>query len=379
LASNLKTLAGIEHAISPDGVMTLTLSGEWSVRVRVPSADAALRELGGTPPVRHVVITVTDLDRWDSALLAFLLRIEAVCQSRGVSVDRGNLPDGIKRLLDLAGPVDAGRAGREQHPSLVTRVGFRVLAAAASTVSGIRLIGELAIGFARWLRAAADLRRTDLIAMLQQCGVEALPIATVIALLVGMILAFVGAIQLSTFGADIYVADLVAVAMLREMAPIMTGIVLAGRTGAAFAAQIAAMQSNEEIDALSTLGIRPAEFLVLPRVIALALMTPFLCLYADAAGILGGFIVALSSLNVTPEAYLVETQGAATVTHMLIGLAKGAVFGVLVGITGCHRGLTAARSAEGVGNATTSAVVSGILQIIIADAIFAVALNVLGI
>lgn len=359
--------------------MTLTFSGEWSVRVRVPSPDVALHELGRTPPVRRVVITVRDLDRWDSALLAFLLRIEAICRDRGVPVDRGDLPDGIKRLLDLAGPVGAGQAGREPRPSLPTRVGLRVLAAGADTASAVRLIGEVAIGLERWLRAAADVRRADVIAMLQQCGAEALPIATVIALLVGMILAFVGAIQLSTFGADIYVADLVAVAMLREMAPIMTGIVLAGRTGAAFAAQIAAMQSNEEIDALSTLGIRPAEFLVLPRVIALAVMTPFLCLYADAAGILGGFIVALLSLNVTPEAYLVETQGAATMTHLLIGLAKGMVFGTLVGITGCHRGLTAARSAEGVGDATTSAVVSGILQIIVADAIFAVVLNVLGI
>jgi phospholipid/cholesterol/gamma-HCH transport system permease protein len=352
LASNLKTLARIEHEMSPDGVMTLTLSGEWSVRARLPSSDVVLRELGGTPPVQRVVLTVGDLDRWDSALLAFLLRIETVCQRRGVPVDRGGLPDGIKRLLDLAGPVDAGRTERERRPSLVARVGLRALAAAASTASAIRLIGELAIGFARWLRAAADIRRADLVAMLQHCGVQALPIATVIALLVGMILAFVGAIQLSTFGADIYVADLVAVAMLREMAPIMTGIVLAGRTGAAFAAQLAAMQSNEEIDALSTLGIRSAEFLVLPRVIALALMTPFLCLYADAAGILGGFFVALSSLNVTPEAYLLETQHAATMTHLLIGLAKGVVFGVLVGITGCHRGLTAARSAEGVGNAS---------------------------
>lgn len=359
--------------------MTLTLAGEWSVRARLPSPDVALRELGRTPAVRRLVIRVTDLDRWDSALLAFLLRIEAVCQSHGVPVDRGNLPDGIKRLLDLAGPVAAGQVGRQRRPSLATRLGLRVLAAAANTASAVRLIGEVAIGVARWLRAAADVRRADVVAMLQQCGAQALPIATVIALLVGMILAFVGAIQLSTFGADIYVADLVAVAMLREMAPIMTGIVLAGRTGAAFAAQIAAMQSNEEVDALSTLGIRTAEFLVLPRVMALALMTPFLCLYADAAGILGGFIVALSSLNVTPEAYLAETQGAATMTHLLIGLAKGIVFGVLVGITGCHRGLTAARSAEGVGDATTSAVVSGILQIIIADAIFAVVLNVLGI
>lgn len=359
--------------------MTLTLSGEWSLHVRVPSPDGALREFGGTPPPRRLIIAVKDLGRWDSALLAFLRRIEAACRSRGVPVDRGNLPDGIKRLLDLAGPIDLpGQAGRGRA-SLAARVGTWALAATASAEGAVKLVGELTIGLGRWLRAAADVRRADVFAMLQQCGAEALPIVTIISLLVGMILAFVGAIQLSTFGAQIYVADLVTVAMLREMAAIMTGIVLAGRTGAAFAAQLGAMQGNEEVDALSTLGIRPVEFLVLPRVIALALMTPILCLYADAAGILGGVIVASLSLNTTLEAYLIETRNAATMAYLTIGLVKGVVFGILVGFTGCRRGLMAARSAAGVGDATTSAVVSGILQIIIADAIFAVALNVLDI
>lgn len=324
-------------------------------------------------------MTVRDLGRWDSTLLAFIRQIEAACANRGVAVDRGQLPEGIRHLLDLAGPVAAtGRAVAGLHASLPAMIGSRTLSAAANVIGAVRLVGELAIGFARWLRAAADVRWSDVLEQVQHCGAEALPIVIIIAFLVGMILAYVGAIQLGKFGADIFVADLVTISMLREMGAIMTGIVLAGRTGAAFAAELAAMQGNEEVDALETIGIRPVEFLVVPRVAALALMMPLLVLYADAAGIMGGVVVAGLSLNTTIEAFIGEVQYAASMTNLAIGLVKGVVFGVLIGLTGCHRGLAAARSAAAVGHAATTAVVSGILQIIVADAIFAVGLHVLG-
>jgi len=228
------------------------------------------------------------------------------------------------------------------------------------------------------VRGRARYRPSDLLLTMQECGAQALPIVSVISLLVGMILAFVGAIQLKQFGADIYDANLVAVAMAREMAAIMTAIVLAGRTGAAFAAQIGAMQGNEEIDALSTLGISPMEFLVLPRMLALILMTPLLCIYANVMGIFGGFLVGINTLSVTPTAYLLQTQSAVTLGDFAIGIAKGSVFGALIAATGCLRGLEAGRSAAAVGAAATSAVVSGILAIIITDAVFAVLLNILG-
>jgi phospholipid/cholesterol/gamma-HCH transport system permease protein len=162
------------------------------------------------------------------------------------------------------------------------------------------------------------------------------------------------------------------------MAAVMTGIVLAGRTGAAFAAQIGAMQGNEEIDALSTLGISAIEFLVMPRMLALMLMTPLLCIYANAMGLLGGYIVAMGSLNVTSTAYLLQTQSAVTLTDFSIGIAKSVVFGALIAVTACLRGIESGRSAAAVGTATTSAVVSGILSVIIADAAFAVLLNIVG-
>jgi phospholipid/cholesterol/gamma-HCH transport system permease protein len=209
--------------------------------------------------------------------------------------------------------------------------------------------------------------------------VDALPIVSSISLLVGLILAFIGAVQLRQFGAQIYVADLVGIAVTREMAAVMTAIVLAGRTGAAFAAQIGTMQSNEEIDALTTLGIPPIEFLVLPRVLAMVLMAPLLTVYAMLMGMFGGFLIGIGMLDITPAGYLLQTQNAVSLTQMAIGVVKGVIFGALVGFAGCLRGMGCGRSAAAVGQATTSAVVTGIVYIIVTDAAISVLLNVLGI
>jgi phospholipid/cholesterol/gamma-HCH transport system permease protein len=241
----------------------------------------------------------------------------------------------------------------------------------------VSFVGESLITLGRFFLGRARYRASDIMVVMQECGAAALPIVGIISFLVGMIFAFVGAIQLKQFGADIYDANLVAVAMFREMGAVMTGIVLAGRTGAAFAAEIGAMQGNEEIDALSTLGIPAMEFLVVPRMIALVIMTPLLCIYADLLGLAGGYVVAMGTLNVTSTAYLLQTQGAVTLTDFSIGIVKGAIFGALIAITGCMRGMQAGRSAVAVGAAATSAVVSGILAIIITDAVFAVLLNIL--
>jgi phospholipid/cholesterol/gamma-HCH transport system permease protein len=215
--------------------------------------------------------------------------------------------------------------------------------------------------------------------IIQECGVQALPIVSLISFLVGLILAFVGAIQLMMFGAQIYIADLVGIAMAREMGAIMTGIIMAGRTGAAFAAQLGTMQVNEEIDALTTLGLSPMEFLVVPRMLALALMMPLLCLYADLMGIVGGLVVGVGMLDLTLPQYIEQTRGALNLTHLSVGVVKSVVFGVLVAVSGCMRGMECGRSASAVGMATTSAVVTAIVAIIVSDGLFAVITNALGI
>jgi phospholipid/cholesterol/gamma-HCH transport system permease protein len=215
--------------------------------------------------------------------------------------------------------------------------------------------------------------------LLEECGAQALPIVSLISVLVGLILAFVSAIELKMFGAQVFVADVVGIGMVRIMGAVMAGIIMAGRTGAAFAAQIGTMQVNEEIDALQTHGISAMEFLVLPRMVALIVMMPLLCLYADVMGIVGGIVVGTAMLDLSLTEYLNRTREAVKMTYLWIGLFHSIVFGVLVALAGCLRGMQCGRSASAVGEATTSAVVTSIVAIVAATAVITFACQLLGI
>ncbi len=241
----------------------------------------------------------------------------------------------------------------------------------------VALLGEVAQLLPRFAMARAKVRGAEVLEVLAESSSRALAIVAVVNLLMGAILAFVGAVQLRRFGAGIYVADLVGIASVRELTPIITAIVLAGRTGASFAARIATMQGNEEIDALTTLGVSPVEFLVLPRVVALTLLMPLLYVYGCAFALVGGQWIATPILDLPPAGYWTAIQEAIRGANFAIGGLKAAVFGALVALLGCHYGLQADRSAAGVGSATTSAVVSSIVGIIALDAVFAVCANAL--
>jgi phospholipid/cholesterol/gamma-HCH transport system permease protein len=221
----------------------------------------------------------------------------------------------------------------------------------------------------------AQFRWADAVLVMEQTGPQALAIVAMINFLVGLILAFVGATELQKFGATIYVADLVGIATVREMGCIMTGIILCGRTGAAFAAQLATMKVNEELNALQTFGISTMEFLVLPRMIALMLMMPFLCIFADLISIAGGFVVSVGMLDVTPTLYISRTIHAIQLSSFLLGIVKGSFFGFLVAYTGCLCGMQSGYTAADVGEAATRAVVMGITAIIASDGVFAVLSN----
>lgn len=242
----------------------------------------------------------------------------------------------------------------------------------------LAFIGEAMLVLGKFFTGRARYRRQDFWLTVQEVGVNALPIVTLISFLVGLIMAFVGAVQLQQFGATIYVANLVGLAMVREMGAMMTGIIMAGRTGAAFAAQLGSMKVSEELDALRTMGVSPMEFLVLPRMLALFLMMPLLCLYANFVGILGGLTVSVAMLDISLIAYLRQTTSAIDLGSFSTGLIKSTVFGVLVAATGCLRGMQCGSSSAAVGIAATSAVVSGITCIIIADALFAVIFQIIG-
>src|SRR5689334_22590539 len=222
---------------------------------------------------------------------------------------------------------------------------------------------------ANLLRGRAQFRWPDALLVMQECGPQALGIVAMINFLVGLILAFVGATELTRFGASIYVSDLVGIATVREMGCIMTGIILSGRTGAAFAAQLGTMKVNQEISALLTFGISPLEFLVLPRMVALVLMMPLLCVFADLISIAGGFCVSVSMLDVSPMVYIHRTISSIHLDRFLLGIGKGTFFGFLVAYTGCLRGMQCGKDAAAVGEATTRAVVAGITAIIASDGV----------
>ena len=377
----LPSRANLSFSHSPEGDLLIHVSGDWRMGQQVPSVEAVDGQLTSDSKVLRILFDTKELKGWDSGLLTFLTKVMACCSEKKILLDKGGLPQGVQRLLALATAVPERKEARREakREPFLPLVGVRAIEFYRTTIEMVSFIGEASLAFVKFLGGRASFRRSDLVLLLQECGAQALPIVSLISLLVGLILAFVGAIQLKMFGAQIFVADVVGIGMVRVMGAIMTGIIIAGRTGAAFAAQLGTMEVNEEIDALKTLGISPMEFLVLPRMVALIIMMPLLCLYADLLGILGGLIVGVGMLDLGVMQYLNETRSAVTLTNLWIGLFHSAVFGVLIALSGCLRGMQCGRSAQAVGYATTSAVVTGIISIIVATAIITFGCQVLGI
>jgi phospholipid/cholesterol/gamma-HCH transport system permease protein len=361
--------------------LMLSFSGDWLLANELPMPSKVLDQCRAAPEIRSISFDAGHLGRWDSALLTFLLSLIDQCTILDVSVNREGLPSGVRRLLALATVVperkDAHR-GTSAEPFLA-RIGGAAVGIWRSFLELLDFLGETTTAFRLLLTGKARFRRSEFLLIIQECSADALPIVSLISLLVGLILAYVGAIQLRMFGAQIYVADLVGIGMVRAMGAIMTGIIIAGRTGAAFAARIGTMQVNEEIDALRTTGVSPVEFLVLPRILALALMMPLLCLYADLMGIVGGLIVGVLVLDLNILEYYTQTIKAVGLVNVWIGLFSGFVYGILVAVAGCLRGMQCGRSASAVGDATTSAVVTSIVSIVVATAIITVLCDILGI
>ena len=265
------------------------------------------------------------------------------------------------------------------HRSFLETVGSEALKVEEDVFSLFEFIGDITSSFGRLVTGKAFFSLGNFLLIIQECGIGALFLVSLISMLVGMILAFVGAIQLQIFGAQIYIADMVGIGMVRVMGALMTGILMSGRTGASFAAELGIMQTNEEIDALTTLGVNPVEYLVLPRVIALVIMMPLLTLYADFMGMAGGYIISTGMLGINGAEYLHHTKIAVTLPTLWIGLIHSVVFGIIIAVAACLHGIKCGRSVAAVGEATTSAVVSSITSIVIATAIITLICHVLGV
>ena len=353
------------------------LSGRWDLRGTVPRyAPLAAR----FAQARRVTLTTRDLDDWDSSALTFLAALVRDCRARDVAIDDSALPDGLRRLLALAFAVPPPPPrDLPPEPGLVAAIGQRWITMYRDLPAMVTFAGEIILSLGRFFTGRARYRKRDFFWLVEEAGARALPIVSLISFLVGTIVAYMGAVQLALFGASIYIADLVGIGVVREVAALMTGIILAGRTGAAYAAQIGTMQVNEEIDALRTLGLSPIDYLVLPRMLALVMMVPLLTLYAGIVGILAGMLIAVAVFDVGVYEYLHETLEALELKHFAVGLVKGTVYGALVAFAGCLRGMQCGRSAQAVGESTTSAVVLGILLITIAASILTILFQKLGI
>ncbi len=356
----------------------LSLTGDWIAQSgRIPEFPS--HGLATFKSDNTLGFDIGGVSRWDSGLIEFLWDAKRAAISAGIAVDSASLPDSARKLLGLL-PDQITEAAPAPPPRF--RPLFRLGGAAIAWLTEIGILSTLsaqvATGGVRALTRNAHMRAVDLLGNIRDAGPSALIIVSVVNFLIGAILAFVGAVQLRKFAADIYVANLVGLALVREMSAVMTAIVMAGRTGGAYAARIATMQGNEEIDALQVIGIPVSDYIVLPSILALIFTMPFMYLYGCLVGMLGGFTVAIAMLTITGAGYLAQTLDAVPLDQFAFGFAKSIAFAVLIGVTSCRIGLKAGRSAADVGAAATQAVVIGIVGVIALDAIFAVLADVAG-
>ncbi|MFA7173905.1 MAG: ABC transporter permease [Kiritimatiellia bacterium] len=363
------------------GAAELQISGCWVADAKRPAAEEVFALLTKKVAVSAVSITADELQESDMSLPTFVLALHRLCHQSDITFSFDELPEATARLLRMAQAVPGQKGVRSEldNSSLLSVIGTDAMAVGRGWHATLEFIGGCCIALGRMAVGRAQFRGSDLLAVIQECGARALPIVSLIGFLMGLILAFVSAMQLKMFGAEIYVANLVGIGIVRVLGAVMTGIVMAGRTGASFAAELGTMQVNEEIDALETLGISPIDFLVLPRLVGLTLMMPLLCAYADLVGLLGGLVVGMSVLDLPARLYFNQSMEVLDLTQVVIGLCTSIVFGVLIAMAGCLQGMLCGRSSAAVGTATNTAVVNSITCIVVATAIITVICSVLGI
>lgn len=354
-----------------NGRISLTLSGEW-LRTHKPEITGG--EGCGWPDE----IRADGLGSFDSILPAYLFR--KLRESGEAEADLAGLPDNLRRLMELALKVPERSDAKVdvRHANPIRRLGKKASSAWRSVISILDFVGDAVIATFGFFAGRSRFRARDFWVIIQDCGSSALPIVSLISFLIGMILAFVGNVQLADFGASLYVADLVGIAMVREMGVMMTAIIMSGRTGASFAAHIGSMNANQEIDALKTFGFNPFDYLVLPRIFALVLMMPLLTIYSNVVGILGGMLVG-AAVGIPPQLFWTEMLTIVDLTQASLGVIKSVFFGAAIAIAGCMQGMNSGASSAAVGAATTKAVVASITAVIILDSAFAVIFTILDI
>lgn len=371
-------VVGRESAGDGDTVV-LRLIGRWLLTEQRPKSEQILSELD-SGKFKTIRFEAHDLQSWDTALLIFVRSCQDKAEELGLDCRLEDLPEGVQNLVSLSRAVPKNTNSKDDKlRGWLTEVGEQSIGVWQGLMRYFAFTGEMVLDLMAFAVGKAKIRVKDFVFIIQATGPSAVPIVSLLSFLTGLIIAFIGVIQLQKFAADIYVADLVGLATTRELGAVMAGVIMAGRTGAAFAAQIGSMKVNEEIDALTTFGISPMQFLVLPRVIAMVLMMPLLCACANVVSIAGGMVVAIAISDVSVTQYINQIDHAVSTADLWVGIFKSAVFGLIVAMAGCYRGLNCGKDATAVGLAATSAVVTSITWIVIADAVFAVVFHILGV
>jgi phospholipid/cholesterol/gamma-HCH transport system permease protein len=361
------------HVREGGGKTLLLLSG----RIEVGNLHLFLSETDGLirrMPSGSLTVDLSKVEYLDSAGALGLLQLEDRAKARSISLQFVNVTEEARRIMGLINREALSKKPlvSEKKSNIIEQIGEGSLRMFNDFVSIMTFLGDLLTALARSFFHPRAVRLEDVFFYMKRAGVEGLPIVGLISFLLGLIIAFMSSLQLKQFGANIYVASLVGVAMVSELGPIMTAIIVAGRSGSAFAAEIGTMKVNEEVDALVTMGFDPTQFLAVPKVLAAMVAVPILTLYSDFFGIVGGLVVGVLGLDLTVYTYVQETMSVISVTSILKSLLKSVVFAVLIAGIGCQRGFQVRGGAEAVGSATTSAVVAGIFLIVVTDSAFAI-------
>lgn len=357
----------------------IPLQGE----LRMRDADALWKELSSAVADIHdgaITFDLSGVSVMDGGVLSMLLHLRATLADRGARLELSGANDHVAALIDLYGGNErVARPAKKKPEGIIAQVGRGTVSVLDEARLVVEFLGQIVVAAINVARRPRIGNWRDTVPFIERTGVDALPIVLLINSLVGFVMAFQASRQLATYGANIYVADLVGISVTRELAPLMTAIIICGRSGAAIAAELGTMKVSEEIDALRTLGLGPVAYLVLPRALALVLVVPVLALLGDIVGIAGGTLVASTSLNVSPQAYLNETLIAVKPFDVITGLLKSAVFAMTIALIACQQGFATSGGAEGVGRRATTTVVSSLFCIVLIDTLFTVLFRALNI
>jgi phospholipid/cholesterol/gamma-HCH transport system permease protein len=370
------SIAEPQASVTQSAPDKLALSGDWTA-FGLAGMEQRLDALPVEKSATAVILDGKDIAALDTAGVWVLQTLIRRLRDGGANPELAGWQPRFLKLLELANTPAPAEPARKPRFAKLEALGRRTVEGLEQVYAGFSFVGEIALTVVRCLASPARLRIRPILYNIQSTGASALPIVGLLAFMVGIVVAYQGADQLRQYGANIFVADLIGLSMVREFAPLMTAIIVAGRSGSAFAAQIGAMQTTEEIDAMRTLGISPQEMLVLPKLFALVIALPLLTVFADVLGILGGMVMANVKLGVGFTEFLDRLAKAVSISSYVIGIGKAPVFAAIIVMTGCFQGFRTKGGADSVGRQTTRSVVQAIFLVIVTDALFSVLFSVL--